>query len=161
MGGPIVGPIILEPGSLAFDYPEKYGYKLLYDNLYEYTNALSKPSWHQWLNHETDVLTREELISLIFESVVYSINERKKYGAYDNIQAAFKQAQTRADMMAVDIVDLIMSLQDDAERRLRLKSLRETIDSLLNSHPVADDPYGYQKTIKEILADPKRPVNIT
>jgi B12-binding domain/radical SAM domain protein len=44
LGGPISGPILLDPGSAAFDNPEKYGYKLLYRSLEEYIAGLSGPS---------------------------------------------------------------------------------------------------------------------
>jgi B12-binding domain/radical SAM domain protein len=133
MGGPIVGPIILEPGSAAFDEPEKYGYKLRFDNLEEYIEALSQPSWHQWLNHETDELNRDALVELILESVVYSISEREKYGAYDNRQAYEKQTEVNTDRIAVGEVEKIMHIADEAERRAKLKALRETIDSYLRT----------------------------
>jgi B12-binding domain/radical SAM domain protein len=132
MGGPIVGPIILEPGSLAFDNPDKYGYKLLFDNLEEYINALSMPSWHQWLNHETNSLSRNELIELILESVAYSIEEREKYGVYDSRQAAAKQLQIRADRIAVGEVEKLMNIQDEAERESKLKALRDAANAVLN-----------------------------
>jgi B12-binding domain/radical SAM domain protein len=134
MGGPIVGPIILEPGSAAFDDPQKYGYKLRFGSLEEYIAALSQPSWHQWLNHETDELSRDALVELILESVVYSISEREKYGAYDNRQAYEKQSQVNTDRIAVGEVEKIMHIADEAERRAKLKALRETIDSYLRSH---------------------------
>lgn len=152
IGGPIVGPIVLEPGSLSFDYPEKYGYKLLYDNLEEYINALSKPSWHQWLNHETYTLSRDELIILIFESIMFSINQREKFGIYDNMQALFKKTQTKADMLAVGVVNHVMGLEDNTERESRLKSLRDAINSILNSRPVSNDEYGYRKMMENVLA---------
>ncbi len=151
IGGPIVGPIVLEPGSLSYDYPDKYGYKLRYDNLEEYIEALSQPSWHQWLNHETDELNINELIQLIFESIIYSIDQREKHGIYDNAQAIFKRSHVRADMIAVGAVNHIMGLQDSAERRLRLASLKQAIDSILNSSPGTDDKYGYRKMIEKVL----------
>ncbi|MDD4924200.1 MAG: cobalamin-dependent protein [Dehalococcoidales bacterium] len=133
MGGPIVGPIILEPGSAAFDDPGKYGYKLLFANLEEYIDALSQPSWHQWLNHETEALSRDGLVELILESVLYSISEREKYGAYDQRQAYEKQTEVNTDRIAVGEVDKIMNIADEAERRSKLKALRETVDSYLRS----------------------------
>jgi hypothetical protein len=133
MGGPIVGPIILEPGAPAFDNPEKYGYKLLFENLEDYIDALSKPSWHQWLNHETDALNRDEFIELILESVAYSISEREKYGVYDNRQSGEKQTEVKTDRIAVGEVDKIMNIHDKTERQSKLKALRETIDIYLRS----------------------------
>lgn len=151
IGGPIVGPIVLEPGSLSYDYPSKYGYKLSYGSLEEYINALSTPSWHQWLNHETDELNRNELIKLIFESIAFSIYEREKYGTYDNAKAVFQRSQLRADMIAVGAVNHIMNIPDSAERKLRLLSLKEAIDSILNSSPLTDDKYGYRKMMEKVL----------
>ena len=151
IGGPIVGPIILEPGALAFDCPGKYGYKLTFSNLEEYIGGLSAPSWHQWLNHETDQLDKNAFIKLIFESVEYSINQREKYGVYDESQAAVMHFQARADMLAIGVVNHIMGLSDVAERELRLKSLRDALDSALKPPAGTNDPYGYKEMIKRIL----------
>jgi hypothetical protein len=131
IGGPIIGPIILEPGSLAFDFPERYGYKAIFGNLEEYIEVLSAPSWHQWINYETNLLNKDALIELIFESIEYSIHQREKYGLYDKFRATVERFQAKADMIAVAEVDRIMNLQDRAERESRLKSLRGALDSFL------------------------------
>ena len=68
---------------------------------------------------------------MILESVVYSISEREKYGAYDNRQAAEKQAEVNTDRIAVGEVEKIMHIADEGERLAKLKALRETIDSYL------------------------------
>lgn len=135
IGGPVIGPIILEPGSLAFDFPERYGYKVIFGNLEEYIEALSAPSWHQWINYETNLLNKDALIELIFESIEYSIHQREKYGVHDKLQATVERFQAKADMIAVDEVNRIMNLQDRAERESRLKSLRGALDSFLSSSP--------------------------
>jgi len=150
IGGPIVGPIILEPGSLAYDFPKRHGYKLLFNNLEEYIKGLSAPSWHQWLNHETKQLDKDALIELILESVEYSINQRKKYEVYDKYQATVNQFRAIADMVAVGAVNRIMSLSDITERESRLKSLRDALDSALSPSSDKHDPYGYQEMIKKI-----------
>ncbi len=133
VGGPIIGPIILEPGSLAVDFPERHGYKLSFGNLEEYIEALSAPSWHQWRNYETNLLNKDALVELIFESIEYSIQEKEKYELYDKFQATAERFQAKADKMAVDEVDRIMTLQDRAERESRLQSLRGELDSFLKN----------------------------
>jgi B12-binding domain/radical SAM domain protein len=145
MGGPIIGPIILEPGSLSFDFSEKHGYRLLFSNLEEYIKALSQPSWHQWLNHETEQLSKDSLIELIFESVEYSISQRAKYGLYDKNEATIEHFRAKADRIAVGEVNRIMNTKDEAERESRLRSLREAIDSFLDSSPFNGDTYGYRE----------------
>jgi B12-binding domain/radical SAM domain protein len=133
VGGPIIGPIILEPGSLAFDFPDKYGYRLTFSNLEEYIKGLSQPSWHQWLNHETKQLDKDALIELIFESIEYSIYQRERYGVYDKSKATTERFQVKADRITVGEVDRIMGLEDEAERESGLRSLKNSRDYFLNS----------------------------
>jgi B12-binding domain/radical SAM domain protein len=151
MGGPLIGPIMLDPGSLAFDFPERYGYKLTFRNLEEYIQGLSQPSWHQWLNHETSLLNKDTYIELIFESIEYDIHQKEKYGFYDKSQTTFERFLVRANMIAVDEVSRIMNLLDRAERESRLKSLRGALDSFLSASPSVSDPYGYREMIGKIL----------
>jgi len=135
IGGPVIGPIILDPGSLAFDFPERYGYKVTFGNLEEYIEALSEPSWHQWINYETNLLNEDALIELIFESIWYSIHQREKYGVYDTSRADFERLKAKVDGVAVNEVNRIMNLQDREEMELSLKSLRDALDSILYSSP--------------------------
>jgi B12-binding domain/radical SAM domain protein len=145
MGGPIIGPIILEPGALAFDFPERYGYKLIFSNLEKYIKGLSQPSWHQWLNHETNLLDKNAFIELIFESIDYSINQREKYGVYNKSQATVERFRAKVARIAVDEVNRIMNLPDRTESESRLRSLRDALDSFLNSSPFTGDIYGYRE----------------
>jgi B12-binding domain/radical SAM domain protein len=132
LGGPILGPIVLDPGSLAFDFPEKYGYKLLYKTLEEYIRGLSGPSWHHWLNYETSLLKKEEIIEIILQSTAFSIEQREACGFYNHIQADAERRRLRGDIIALKEVDRIMGLPDPAERESRLKDLRTKLDSFLN-----------------------------
>ncbi len=129
--GPIIGPIHLDPGSLAFDFPERYGYHVLFGNLEEYRQALSAPSWHQWRNYETNLLNKDAILQLLFESIDYSINGREKYGFWDASHAAIERAQAQADRITVEEVDRVMGLQDSAERKARLQSMRASLDSFV------------------------------
>jgi B12-binding domain/radical SAM domain protein len=148
LGGPITSYVFLDPGSPAFDFPERYGYKLIFRNLEEYINGRSGPSWHQWLNYETNLLSKNALIELILESIEYSIHQREKYGVYNNLQATKEILKARTDMIAVGPVNRIMELEDREERESRLKSLRHAIDSVLNSPSREPDSYGYREMIE-------------
>ena len=131
LGGPITGPILLDPGSLAFDYPEKYGYKLIYKNLEEYIAALALPSWHQWLNYETEQLDRESLINLILKSQDYFIEERKEYGFSTPYQADIEHRSLHGDIVALREVEKIMQLKNPQAREAALKALRTKLDAFL------------------------------
>ena len=149
MGGPIIGPIILEPGSLAFDYPDRYGYKLTYKNIKEYIDGLMQPSWHHWLNHETKQLSKDELLELILESTEQAIHRRAKNGLYNEKEASAALIKNKIDKMAVYEVNKIIGLFDTGEKDKRLTSLKEARNSLLEASPFKSDVYGYRKLILE------------
>ena len=132
LGGPIVGPIVLDPGSPAFDQPEKHGYRLLYKNLEEYIEGLSQPSWHQWLNYATHHLDREALVDLILATVGFSIEQRTKLGLYDHYQALAERIRTALDREVVKEVDQIMGIDSGTERDAALAALKYRHESFLN-----------------------------
>lgn len=148
-GGPIIGPIILEPGALAFDDPDKYGYKLVYKTLKEYIDGLSQPSWHQWLNHETKQLNRNDLVKLILNNMEQAIYRRTKNGLYSKQESSAALIKTRIDKMTVLEINRIMGLSDSLEKEKRLNSFKTATDSLLNPSSWEDDAYGYRKLIVE------------
>ncbi|MEM3550850.1 MAG: radical SAM protein [Candidatus Bathyarchaeia archaeon] len=123
------GPmILLDPGSLAFDYPETYGYKLIFKDLEEYIRGMQMPSWHQWISYETKFLQRTKIADLIIRLIEKSINLREKYGIYDRIQA-FKErlSYVFTNRLIMQKVDQAMHL-NEFERQQKLKALKETID---------------------------------
>ncbi|RPH75365.1 radical SAM protein, partial [bacterium] len=132
LGGPIVGPIVIDPGSPAFEDPEKYGYKLLYKNLEEYIEGLSQPSWHQWLNYETPLLDNEALVDLILSTVDFAINQREKTGLYSYYQALAERLKTDADRVIVKEVEQIMTLETKEDREAALKVLKSRHEAFLN-----------------------------
>jgi hypothetical protein len=74
------GPmILLDPGSLAFDSPEKYGYTLVFKSFEDYLNGMSFPSWRHWISYETRFLNREQIADLIIDSLEYSTKLRYNY----------------------------------------------------------------------------------
>ncbi len=95
-GAPIVhsfGPmILLDPGSPAFNYPDKYNYRLVFKNLKDYIDGMSLPSWHQWISYETEFLNRDTITDLIIDSIDHSIDLREKYGLYNHIDALAKRS---------------------------------------------------------------------
>jgi B12-binding domain/radical SAM domain protein len=130
IGGQILGPIVIDPGSRAFDYPRKYGYKLHYKNLEEYIAWLSKPSWHQWLNYETLVADKDTIVEMIHRSIEFTIDQREKYRFYSSEQAYFERCKIEADRAVVKKVDKIMDIKDPDERLRSIITMRKTLDEM-------------------------------
>ncbi len=124
------GPmILLDPGSLAFDFPGRYGYRLIFKDLEDYRRGLSLPSWHQWISYETQFLNRESIARLIINSIEYSINLKERFGFCSSVEAdAARLSFVTANNLAMDAVNDAMSL-DEEGRSERLKSFRESLNS--------------------------------
>jgi B12-binding domain/radical SAM domain protein len=131
LGGPISGPVLLDPGSPAFDQPQRYGYKLLYPDLEKAIKGFSLPSWHQWLNYETELLSKEAITGLIFQSMAFAIEEREEYGFYDQSQAEAARLRLKADITAANEVDRLMKVQDMAERERGLREFKEKVERMV------------------------------
>ncbi len=58
----------IDPGSLAFTYPEKYGYRLRCRTLAEHRAAMRQPEWWDTLNYESEAMTRYELAQATIEA---------------------------------------------------------------------------------------------
>ena len=130
LGGPIMGPILLDPGSAAFDSPEEYGYELLYKNLEEYIAGLSGPSWFQWLNYETPEMNKQAIAEMNMQSVAFGIEQRESYGLSDPAQTAVERQKLKADILALTEVYRIMQIADKREREHQLKVLKAKMGTL-------------------------------
>ncbi len=131
IGGQILGPIVIDPGSRAFDDPEQYGYRLLYKNLEEYIEWLSRPSWHQWLNYETIVADRNTIVEMIHRSMEFTIDQREKYRFYNRQEAYFERCLIEADRVVVKNIDRIMDIKDPEERNRKIIMIRKNLDEIL------------------------------
>ena len=139
IGGQILGPIVVDPGSRAFDDPEQYGYRLLYKNLEEYIEWLSRPSWHQWLNYETIVADRNTIVEMIHRSMEFTIDQREKYRFYNRQEAYFERCMIEADRVVVKNVDRIMDIKDPDERNRKIIMMRKNLDEMLKRGMVFPD----------------------
>jgi B12-binding domain/radical SAM domain protein len=128
------GPmILLDPGSLGFDFPTRYGYRLRFKTLEDYLTGMSLPSWHQWISYETKTLNRASITKLIIDSVERSIDLEEKYGWRSSFDADVARLwSVKANRLAIDLVDDAMTL-DEGERDERLKLFRELLESKLSA----------------------------
>ncbi|MEH7253555.1 TIGR04190 family B12-binding domain/radical SAM domain protein, partial [Neobacillus niacini] len=60
----------LDPGSPAFENPDKYGYKKFCTKLEDFREAMKQPSWKNMLSYETNSMTREEIVKATYDSAL-------------------------------------------------------------------------------------------
>jgi B12-binding domain/radical SAM domain protein len=78
-----MGPFV-DPGSLCFEEPERYGYTLFAKTLEEHRQLLIQPCWEQILNYETCWMSREELVDVTYEAAAALNSLKLKYGRIES-----------------------------------------------------------------------------
>jgi hypothetical protein len=129
---PFVSPLapFLDPGSLAFEDPQRYGYRLLFRTLEEYRQALVAPSWKYTLNYETEWMTRHQIVEVTYKAGLRLNRLKAKYGLIPNEAA---QATERRIGIAVEMlhrIDRIISNGGSLDRDEQLARLKRTLAEL-------------------------------
>jgi len=127
---PFVAPLVpfLDPGSLAFEEPERAGYRLLFRTLEEHRRALLTPSWKYALNYETDQLARDDIVQATYDSTVALAALRARHGVISHdrarqIEASIKQAR---------------ALMDEIDRAITRVGAEELEDAMRTYKPLID-----------------------
>jgi B12-binding domain/radical SAM domain protein len=160
---PRIGPmLLLDPGSLAFDYPEKYGYKLIFKNFQDHYNALSKPSWHQWINYETKYFNRKDIANFILKALEYLNFIEEKYSLISDIairnRINYKRFKIKIDKFIMEEIEEIEKMKGN-EKRDRILNLNNAYNEFSLLLPwttdvvsLENDPYNYKTKINELLS---------
>ncbi len=79
---PVIAPLepFIDPGSPAFENPERYGYRLLFRSLEDHIEAITSPEWKLMLNYETESMSREEIVDVSYEAVMKMKELRLRFG---------------------------------------------------------------------------------
>jgi len=79
---PFISPYAptLDPGCIAFEDPEKYGYKVIYRTLEEQYEAFKNPSWKQFFNYKTEYMDAEDIVNLTYQSAMRMTDIKEKHG---------------------------------------------------------------------------------
>jgi len=110
----------MAPGSLAFEHPERYGFRLLYKTLEEHRQALTLPSWKHSLNYETEWLSRDEITEVTYEAIARLAKLKAKYGQISQ-KAADTQLERieRAKALEAEIEEMLKSGRHDEIAKLK------------------------------------------
>jgi B12-binding domain/radical SAM domain protein len=123
----------LDPGSLGFEHPERFGYHVLFRHLEEYRQALVTPSWKYSMNYETDWLTRQQIVDTSYEAILRLNQLKVKYNIIPEKLARISEQRLRAAWEMAHRIDDLLS-QNNIEEIDRLKP---EVDKI-NAFPVAE-----------------------
>jgi B12-binding domain/radical SAM domain protein len=74
----------LDPGSAAFEEPERFGYRLRFRTLEEHRASLTAANWKEMLNYETVWMTRDEIVAATYEAMRRLAALKRDFGFFDD-----------------------------------------------------------------------------
>jgi radical SAM superfamily enzyme YgiQ (UPF0313 family) len=131
---PFISPLapFLDPGSMVFEAPEKYGYRLLYRTMEEHRQALLAPSWKYILNYETEWMNRDEIVYSTYEAGKRLNHLKAEFGLIDPKTAESVGMRLEGAVQMMKEIDRIMALPEAGQREVALKSISSGRESLKN-----------------------------
>jgi len=127
---PFISPLapFLDPGSLVFEEPEAYGYRLFYRSLEEHRQALLQPSWKYVLNYETQWMNRDEIVASTYEAALRLNTIKARYGLVGQQQAEALEKRVLKATRLIRQIDDIMTITDERRRNRLLAALKPQVD---------------------------------
>ena len=132
---PYISPLapFLDPGSQAFENPQRYGYRLFYKTLEEHRQALLQPSWKYMLNYETEWMSRDELVTSTYDAALELNRLKAKYGLLKQKEAEKIEVRIKEAKELVQRIDRIVSIQDKKLQEQKMVELTNRFDQLGSS----------------------------
>lgn len=124
----------LDPGSLGFENPERYGYRVFYKTVAEHRQALLSPSWKYSLNYETEWLNRQQIVDVSYEAILRLNAAKLKYGIISPEMASIGEKRLRSAWEMAHYLDKLIAKGDYETELTRLKP---KIDEI-NDFPVVE-----------------------
>lgn len=130
---PFIAPLspFLDPASLAFENPERYGYRLRFRALDEHRRALVMPSWKYTLNYETEWMTRSQIVSSAYEALLRLNRHKGEHGSISREAAEFEERRLNTAIQMLHRIDEIVS----SGREEELAQIKATVDWVNMSMP--------------------------
>lgn len=119
----------LDVGSIAFDNPEKYGYRLRARTLEEHRERMILPSWKHIMNYESTYMTADEMVDATYDAAL-DINRVK--GDHGMIAADMAAATDRRIREAREQMNRLDDVLRNGTGRIdaRMAALKEEFERL-------------------------------
>ncbi len=129
---PFISPLapFVDPGSKAFENPEKYGYRLSYRTLEEHRQVLQSPSWKYMLNYETEWMSRDEIVMSTYDVAMAFNNLKMENGLISPEVAAGVEARARGAIDLIKTIDrIVVEYGADSEEMMSLKQKADDLST--------------------------------
>jgi B12-binding domain/radical SAM domain protein len=129
---PFISPLapFIDPGSDAFEDPQKHGYRIFARTLAEHRGLLLQPSWKYVLNYETEWMSRSEIVDSTYSAGLGMNAAKQEAGAIskeDSERVAARIQLAKEAMVKIDAA--LKSANPESE----LSALKEEMKNLSES----------------------------
>ncbi len=127
---PFISPLapFLDPGSLAYENPEKFGFKLFLKSLEEHRKALLNPSWQHTLNYETKWLKKRDIVESTYESAFRLNRIKKEKNVLDPEETHEIENRISLARNIVYELDNVFKIGDNKRREKKLFELKSKLE---------------------------------
>ncbi len=147
---PLIAPLapFIDPGSIIFENPEKYGYHFFAKTLKEHRQAMLQPSWKFSLNYDTKSMTRDDIVRATYDGALKLLAIKEQYGVVSE-HTAFKIRNhlERAIVLSQKITD---PEHIDDELRKEIFSLN-TLDIVCGKHELEWPVKGWKLKLPNVM----------
>jgi B12-binding domain/radical SAM domain protein len=123
----------LDPGSFAFENPEKYGYRLFARTLEEHRARLAYPNWRDVLSYETVYMSREDIVETSYDAADRLNQVKVEVGLMTKEELLEREKRSNDARLLLREVDLAQSLKDPMARKEAMEQLKVRGDELMES----------------------------
>ncbi len=113
----------MDPGSLVWENPGNFGYKIFYRTLKEHRQALTQLSWKHILNYETKWMNRDEHVECIYDAALALNRTKAKHGVISREMMKKEEKQISGAQKYMRQIEKIAIKPDKTFRKTNLRQL--------------------------------------
>lgn len=127
---PFISPMapFLDPGSRAFEEPEKHGFRKFAQTLEEHRKLLLAPSWKYVLNYETQWMDRNTIVNATYEAGRRLNLIKGECGVIPAEKAETTDQRIRQAINLMTQIDEIMKISELSDRKAVLNEFKRRVD---------------------------------
>ena len=136
---PFTSPLapFLDPGSLAYEHPERFGYRRYADSLQDHRKLLLQPSWKHILSYETRWLDRHTLANVTYEAGLRLNRLKREVGLTSDEKAQETEMRIQEARSLMKEIDRVLDSYSGDDVQRVLQRLKPRIDRA-NTSTVCD-----------------------
>jgi len=136
---PFIAPLapFLDPGSPAFEDPDRFGYRLHCRTLEEHRQALLAPTWKHILSYETTWMDRDTIVATTYEAGRRLNRLKARHGIVSQEKAAETEERIERALSLMARIDHLLATVTPEQVDRELLALKDQIDRA-NTSTVCD-----------------------